>query len=1384
MMGAEDIEKAILSGTPIQSQADLNEFITKASAEKKAAVGKELGIEDWNTLTVQEFANKASAYRESGKAEAYVRKTENIKKMREIESTKARNIPRAIALADGDVKHYADADSNFAIARSGDAFTVYDYTTGNVTRELTRAEVNAELARYRERKSASTVQERATSETANATSENLSSDNDSNKNNNVFDSFTNEKLRNNAKIVTQMDSVADLTGKEFSSQEPGTLKEKVLAFFASFGNKVKTKEIGTVAVTQSSFRDDKAHGLTRNKVIAFKAVREVLTDGRVIDTYSPDGKPYDRITIAAPIRIAGEKYYMGVMVQKDNQSNRMYLHDVITEKATLSFNTEPTTENGEGIRDKGHLYITSILQNALKVNTLDEKNTKKAFESELSEEKAAPTVKQIKEAAEARRQDAEIEALAKEKIKDYEDLSKPNQSMIRKVLRDARAKGLSDADALSYARVAARSGLDITFDKKACYNKEKGTYAAGFYDPENNRIVVNPETKKKHTVLLIHELSHAMRSYRKNSEVKYFIDEDAKVSEKMWKAIRKYYADENGKVDEALALDEASAYYAEAIFGTQGAIDLLLGEKPTLKQKILSFFTKSAEYYSTDEKLSKEARRHFRKFKAMFDAFTARNYGRNAETGLAGDKKDGRRYSYEGKASDGKSIYKSNFPKGTPKKAKSERILKYITNVWSKEPISLVISNGETSRTIKAKFDPTIDETQNTPTDASKIAGGNRHGNGTEKRVTLDLADDYYQIVQESKYNYSKEETGKDNPAHEGVKLWHYFVDDIYFIEQETSGLFPYRVTINVKEKDNGDFVYSFNAEKVEESSTQQTVHAAVNTRKGANGELFIDSIPDFSEKSNPSDENSSEKSSESGKRSSMDSDYMAAVNSGDMVTAQRMVDEAAKAKMPNSKITNSDGSLRKVYHGTNTGEFTVFNPDYIGMSSGDGGFFGKGFYFAYSESEAKYYGKKRVVSAYLNIENPFNFQTQMQTFDGKRAVSGRAPDAVAFLNFAEKFPKLAENAFVTVFEGDQGRDISLIAFAKAFRDVLENKIFEYQTVKNEFGEKETIALADKREYTYEYNGKTETYYDYDFQQRFYGEANEIDVAYEYLSNVVYKYIDMYSRTRLILDKNDEFTQALKNMGYDGTIQSVEGDEAVAFYPEQIKSADPVTYDDDGKVIPLSERFNPKKSDIRFSMEEIDPAKMGEPKLPRTAGTMSTGQYKKRTADLTKAKSYSKDQIYDIVKKLPMADMAMEKTREQVAEAIWQIYNEQLTANERREAAHDIAQFLTARLLTEAKTENPDAAEANEAMAYLRTGIGLLAFSEADRAELLHNLDKDGLRRILGRWGFKGKRNADGTLQGVRTPMEVFVTDIAREMPGMDYINMSQYICRKTNKKH
>ena len=70
----------------------------------------------------------------------------------------------------------------------------------------------------------------------------------------------------------------------------------------------------------------------------------------------------------------------------------------------------------------------------------------------------------------------------------------------------------------------------------------------------------------------------------------------------------------------------------------------------------------------------------------------------------------------------------------------------------------------------------------------------------------------------------------------------------------------------------------------------------------------------------------------------------------------------------------------------------------------------------------------------------------------------------------------------------------------------------------------------------------------------------------------------------------EEIAHWAKANGYDGVI--VEGlregggdytDDYIVFSSSQLKSADPVTYDDNGNVIPLSERFNPKNIDIRYS---------------------------------------------------------------------------------------------------------------------------------------------------------------------------------------------------------
>lgn len=76
----------------------------------------------------------------------------------------------------------------------------------------------------------------------------------------------------------------------------------------------------------------------------------------------------------------------------------------------------------------------------------------------------------------------------------------------------------------------------------------------------------------------------------------------------------------------------------------------------------------------------------------------------------------------------------------------------------------------------------------------------------------------------------------------------------------------------------------------------------------------------------------------------------------------------------------------------------------------------------------------------------------------------------------------------------------------------------------------------------------------------------------------------------------DIITRYLRDNGYDSMYFEVDGgsggrqtDSLILLDPEQVKSAAPITYDDNGDVIPLSERFNPEKSDVRYSVsEEMD----------------------------------------------------------------------------------------------------------------------------------------------------------------------------------------------------
>ena len=142
-------------------------------------------------------------------------------------------------------------------------------------------------------------------------------------------------------------------------------------YFDSLGNSVYSEQFGDVALTKSSWRSERRHGMTALKANTFAAVPDVIRNGVVIDYMQKHDGAVDRIVAAAPIQIGTDAdYYVGVMLQRDQQNQRLYLHDVVALKNQGQKNkTQTWHQNPDVSRSSSNLDISSILRNALEGNT-------------------------------------------------------------------------------------------------------------------------------------------------------------------------------------------------------------------------------------------------------------------------------------------------------------------------------------------------------------------------------------------------------------------------------------------------------------------------------------------------------------------------------------------------------------------------------------------------------------------------------------------------------------------------------------------------------------------------------------------------------------------------------------------------------------------------------------------------------------------------------------------------------------------------------------------------------------------------------------------------------------------------------------------------------
>ena len=230
------------------------------------------------------------------------------------------------------------------------------------------------------------------------------------------------------------------------------------------------------------------------------------------------------------------------------------------------------------------------------------------------------------------RRTAEIDAYARENIPDYTKLNAPNQSIIRSIIRQGRAAGVSEDFVLSCARISARSGLNIVFSKEMSFVAANGTYADGAIDLKRNRIIINPEAKNRTgEMILIHELTHAI--YKLDGGVLQVAEGlETMTADEKEKIRKRYTAIGQGSAVEVS--DEINAHFAEQTLANKNILERLAIKKPSLKQKILAFFKGAKSDYQGDAKLTGAAARLYKQYKKLFDEFTAKNQQRNAvETG-------------------------------------------------------------------------------------------------------------------------------------------------------------------------------------------------------------------------------------------------------------------------------------------------------------------------------------------------------------------------------------------------------------------------------------------------------------------------------------------------------------------------------------------------------------------------------------------------------------------------------------------------------------------------------------------------------------------------------------------------------------------------------
>ena len=257
--------------------------------------------------------------------------------------------------------------------------------------------------------------------------------------------------------------------------------------------------------------------------------------------------------------------------------------------------------------------------------------------------------------------------------------------------------------------------------------------------------------------------------------------------------------------------------------------------------------------------------------------------------------------------------------------------------------------------------------------------------------------------------------------------------------------------------------------------------------------------------------------------------EYMSAIKDGDTKQIQKMVDNAAKAH----------GYSERLYHQTGA-EFTEFNTDNEMAGKFDWEL-PTGIFLKPSNKDIGLKGKKQM-ELFAKAENPLHFKDRAE---------------------AREF--WSENI-------------------DGYRQAAE----EVERIDNEYREKDDDAIMELQSYMRQWKKENHN-----------ADKRDIytDAKYQKLADKESAIMDEWEAKsdRASIKAKRLINDFIAESGYDGIVIEHDADgknrytkSYIVFDSSQLKSAEPIVYDDKGNVIQLSERFDQNKKDIRFSVPSVD----------------------------------------------------------------------------------------------------------------------------------------------------------------------------------------------------